>query len=60
MEFDESSISITNLLDKKTKKENGIFFTPYSIIEKTYDIINPIIEAQLLMKKIIINYYFYY
>lgn len=30
-QFIDASIKITNALDKKTKKENGIFFTPKSI-----------------------------
>ena len=40
--FSELSISITKLLKRETKKKQGIFFTPQSIINKNLDIIRNI------------------
>lgn len=40
--FSKLSYKLTNLLDKTEKKNNGIFFTPPTIIKKNFDIINSI------------------
>lgn len=34
-EFNDKSVTITNLLSKEEKKNDGIFFTPFTIINKT-------------------------
>lgn len=38
-QFSSLSETITKDLDKKHKRKNGIFFTPYNIIKKTSDIV---------------------
>ncbi len=41
-QFTDLSIDLTKKLTLKTKKDNGIYFTPKSIIEKNFDIIKKI------------------
>jgi len=41
MDYSDLSISITNDLDKLTKKSNGIFFTPPETVNKTYKLLKP-------------------
>jgi hypothetical protein len=41
-QFSDLSIEITKKLTLKTKKDNGVYFTPKSIIEKNLDIIKKI------------------
>jgi adenine-specific DNA-methyltransferase len=42
--FSKLSIELTNLLDIQIKKKNGIYFTPFESIEKSYNIINNYIK----------------
>ena len=39
-QFSELSKVLTKSLDKKIKKKNGIFFTPFNIIKQTVDSVN--------------------
>lgn len=41
MEFSDLSKSLTKNIDKKEKKNNGIFFTPKSIINKNLELLQP-------------------
>ncbi len=43
-DFSDISIKITKKIEKNTKKNNGIYFTPFSIIKKNIDIINKYIN----------------
>ncbi len=45
MEYSKLTIDITNKLSKKEKKENGIFITPRSIIEKLFTEIQKYIKT---------------
>lgn len=48
--FTKLSIEITKKLDKKTKKENGIYFTPLTIIKRSVD---RVLSLGLKIKKIL-------
>lgn len=41
MEYSQLSKDLTSSLDKKTKKDGGIFFTPPSTVQKTLDVLEP-------------------
>lgn len=43
-QFDDLSISITNSLENKIKKSEGIFFTPLNIIYKSVELLNKYIN----------------
>lgn len=44
-EFSDLTLNITKSIDKKTKKENGIFITPRSVIKKLVERVKPFIKA---------------
>ena len=41
MEYSQLSKDLTGSLDKKTKKDGGIFFTPPTTVQKTLDVLEP-------------------
>lgn len=44
MSYSEQSIDLTTKLSKEIKKNNGIYFTPPSTIQKNLDILKPYFE----------------
>ena len=42
--FSDLSLDLTKSLDTKTKKDNGIYFTPVEIVENTLSLLNPFIK----------------
>ena len=44
MSYSEQSIDLTTKLSKEIKKNNGIYFTPPSTIQKNLDLLKPYFE----------------
>jgi adenine-specific DNA-methyltransferase len=47
IEYSDLSLSLTKLINKTDKKNEGIYFTPPSIVNKTLQILEPYIEGVL-------------